>query len=91
MSNINQKNKKRKYHYKTHQESIHRGDTFYIIKQTDDESREVFLDRANYIINILDNDSQLDIDRAIQFSYIWRNYTLYGMTYPSTLLKTIPS
>jgi len=72
-------------------ESIQRGDMFYTITQTDDESREVYLDRINYIIEMLNKDSNINIDNAIRSSYIWRNITYYGMSYPNTLLRTLKS
>lgn len=78
------------YHYKTFQETIQRGDSFYMIEQTDDESRETYLDRVNYIINILENDVGLTIEKATLLSYVWRNIVLYKMSYPSTLLRTLP-
>lgn len=70
-------------------ESIQRGDIFYTITQTDDESREVYIDRVNYIIDMLNKDFTINIDQVIKLSYIWRNITHYGMSYPSTLLRTL--
>jgi hypothetical protein len=70
-------------------ESIQRGDVFYTIQQTEDESREVYLDRVNYIIEVLNDNTSITINDAIRNSYIWRNITQYGMSYPSTILRTL--
>lgn len=76
------------------QESIQRGDVFYTITQTEDESREVYLARISYIIDVLTNNTSIDIndviiDKSIGASYIWRNIKYYGMSYPNTLLRTL--
>jgi len=71
------------------QESIQRGGIFYTIPRVDNESREIYLDRVNHVIEILSNDDSIDIRDAIRSSYIWRNIKYYGVSYPSTLLHTI--
>ena len=79
--------------YTDYCEIIQRGDVFYSIAQTDNESREIYLNRVNYIVGILDDtnnvDADIDINEVIKSSYIWRNITYYGMSYPSTLLRTL--
>ena len=69
------------------QETIQRGNKFYLIKQTDDESREVYLSRVNYIIEKLSSDES--IDDIIGLSYVWRNVTFHKMTYPSAVMKKL--
>jgi hypothetical protein len=74
-------------------ETFQVGNKFYLIKQTHDESREVYLERSNYIIKRLrDRKSDLeenDYIEAINLSYIWRNIKFYGMTYPSLIIKNL--
>lgn len=73
-------------------EVIQIGDMIYTIKQTNDESRDLYLLRVNYIIECLNNmnhDEKIDWDILIRNSYIWRNIKHKGMTYPSTFTKNI--
>lgn len=80
--------------YLVPQETIQRGNKFYLIKRTDDEPREMYLSRVNYIIDKLSTstrtaDMDADVVSTIEKSYIWRNVTFYKMTYPSAVLKII--
>jgi hypothetical protein len=70
------------------QETIQKGNKFYVIEQTPDESREVYLDRVNYVINKLEeSDIDKNIEQIIALSLIWRNIKFYKMTYPSTIMR----
>lgn len=62
----------------------------YAIDRADDESLDVYFKRVGYILrNIKEIDDIDDIDDIIDLSYIWRNHTLFGMSYPSTVLNRI--
>lgn len=69
-------------------EVIKRGNDIYIIDKVDDESREVYLNRTNYIINEINN-NHINFDVATKRSYIWRNIKFKGMSYPSYIKKNI--
>lgn len=92
--NKNPKDKQKVLEEETLRETIQRGNKFYVIEQTSDESREVYLDRVHYIINKLEamnidtdiNDQM--IQNTILSSLIWRNIHFYKMTYPSTVMKS---
>lgn len=74
-------------------ESFIKNDFIISIKQTDDESREVYLMRVEYIIKHFDPNSQdqfkSDLDHVIKMSYIWRNMTIFNMIYPLSVTKQI--
>ena len=70
-------------------EVIQRGNKLYIIKKTVDESREVYLNRANYIIDKFNSDPESSFDDIITKSYIWRNINYNNMTYSSIVRKHI--
>jgi hypothetical protein len=64
-----------------------RNNIIYEIEQTDNESREIFLERVKYIIdNYTENNS---IDKLIRKSYIWRNHHFFKMKYPPSIMKYI--
>jgi hypothetical protein len=73
------------------QETIQRDNKFYIIEQTPDESREIYLNRVKYIIDKLANkDLNQDIyQKTITLSLIWRNINFYKMSYPFEIMKQI--
>src|SRR5439155_1542050 len=70
------------------QEVIQRGSRLYLIKQSVDESKEVWLQRVNYIIKTM-KQRDLTIDEIIKMSFLFRNITVYKMTYPSSIMKKI--
>jgi hypothetical protein len=63
------------------------------IQKTDDESREVYLMRVEYILNNYDPNSKVisrsNIENLVRLSLIWRNSTIYGMIYPTSVTKKI--
>lgn len=65
-----------------------RNNKVYEIKKTEDESREIYLERIKYIFNKIENTKQ-DYDNIILQSYIWRNMKYYKMKYPSSISKKI--
>lgn len=69
-------------------EVFRRSNQIYIIKKTPDESREIYLDRTNYLIKILNN-KNINYDEALKRSYIWRNIKYFKMSYPHTLIKKL--
>lgn len=72
------------------QEVITRGNKIYSIPRTDDESRETYLKRVEYIIEKLnDISTNMSIEKVIQMSYIWRNSEIYGMVYPTSINNKI--
>ena len=70
-------------------EVIQRDNKFYIISKSNDESREVYLDRTNYIIKKIDSVNNVDYNDIIRKSFIWRNINYYGMSYPSSITKKL--
>jgi hypothetical protein len=61
-------------------EVFQRGERFYQIDQTVDESREQYLERVQYIIDRLDSiPGHIDI---VMLSYVWRNIRFHGAVYP---------
>ena len=70
-------------------EVIQRGSILYIIKKTVDESREVYLNRVNYIIDKFNNNPEVSFDDIVTKSYIWRNINYSNMTYTSFVRKDI--
>ena len=71
------------------QEVFQRENKIYIIKKSDDESRELYLNRVNYIIKKISTNKNKSYDEIIKLSYIWRNYTYRGMIYPSSIIKSL--
>lgn len=77
------------------QEIIQRDNKIFIIEKSNDESREVYLARVNYIINkynSTDNNKKINNDdfmNIIKLSYIWRNIKFKKMVYPSSLTKLL--
>jgi hypothetical protein len=69
------------------QEGIQRGNKLYLIKKMPDESREIYLERANFIINILTSNSDLTFDNAVIKSYLWRNIKFEKMVYSDDIMK----
>lgn len=72
-----------------YQEVFQRNNRLYVIKKTNDESRELYLNRVNYIINKLETNGSKNYDEIVKLSYIWRNYTYKGMIYPSSIIKSL--
>ena len=71
------------------QETIQRGNKFYIIKKTDDESRELYLSRVNYMIEKISLSPEMSFENIERLSYIWRNITFKNIKYPSPILKQL--
>lgn len=70
-------------------EIFRRDNQIYIIKKTPDESREIYLDRVNYLIKILKKNKNINYDEALKRSYIWRNIKYFKMNYPYTIIKKL--
>jgi hypothetical protein len=68
-------------------EIIIRGHNIYIINQDDNESREIYYERVNYIIKR--HKIGEDMSDIIQKSYLWRNINFYGMVYPISVSKNL--
>lgn len=66
-----------------------RKNKFYEIEQTDNESREIFLERVKYIIEYHTSNPDIDIDYIELKSYIWRNVKFFKMKYPPSIMKKI--
>lgn len=65
-----------------------RKNKIYEINQTDNESREIFLERVKYIIEYLEK-SDLTFHVIELKSYIWRNVKFFNMKYPPSIMKNI--
>jgi uncharacterized FlaG/YvyC family protein len=63
------------------------------IKKCDDESREVYLNRVDYILTNYDQHNKESIksnlDYVIRISLIWRNIKMFGMVYPLSVTKKL--
>ncbi len=72
-------------------EVIQRDNKFYSIPQTPEESREIYLERVNQIINMLSDpiNNKKSFDDIINLSYVWRNTKLLGMNYPNAIAKQL--
>jgi hypothetical protein len=69
------------------QETIQKGNKFYIVKQTEDESREIYLCRIQFIINMLEKNHHMK--NIVLMSLLWRNIKYFNMTYPFEIMKKI--
>lgn len=71
------------------------GSKLCLIRRTPDESLDVYLKRVGYIgkklnSNMFDmTDNMFDISNLTTNSIIWRNHTIYGMSYPTTVLRRL--
>lgn len=100
MNQVNKSRKQLKHNPKNESEldfvtsqpkpAVYHNGTFYVIKQTDDESKEVYLDRVEFIIRCIEKNTE-DIDKIVRLSYVWRNVKLYNMSYPNSVLRSIKS
>ena len=70
-------------------EVFQRNNRFYTIIKSNNESRELYLNRVNYIITKLENDTPKSYEELVKLSYIWCNYTYKGMSYPPSILKAL--
>ncbi|VBB18325.1 hypothetical protein YASMINEVIRUS_788 [Yasminevirus sp. GU-2018] len=70
-------------------ETVQRGDVFCTVDKTDDESRELYLDRVNYIIERHKRNPTENMETIVHLSYIWRNVNRCNMSYPSSVLKML--
>ena len=61
----------------------------YVVKQTDDESYDTYLNRINYITDKSLNNPNMSIEKIINLSYIWRNKMIYNMSYPSYIVRQL--
>ncbi len=86
---INESNEHFKVITQIPQETIQRGNKFYIIKKTDDESRELYLSRVNYIIEKITSYPEMSFDNIERLSFIWRNMNFNKIKYPSSVLKQL--
>jgi len=71
------------------QEVFQRGTKFYIVEKKNNESRELYLNRVNYIIRKIESGSTKTYDDIVKLSYIWRNYKYRGMVYPNSIIKSL--
>ena len=69
-------------------EIFRHGSYFYAFDMQPDESREVFLNRVQFIINASTN-SEINFEDLVQLSLLWRNVTFYNMIYPSRVMKRL--
>jgi hypothetical protein len=69
--------------------TIQKKNKYYNIEKGDDESRDIYLMRSNYIINKIENGSKKNINELIKLSYIWRNVKFYKMVYSESLIKLL--
>ena len=66
------------------------GNSLCLIRRTPDESLDVYHRRIGYISKkIRDPDSNSNISDLANNSIIWRNHEIYGMGYPSTVLRRL--
>jgi hypothetical protein len=65
------------------------GNNIYLIKRTPDESLDVYYSRVGYITRSMSKMEKQDIEKAVTLSMIWRNKELFGMNYPSTVLRRL--
>ena len=70
-------------------ECVSRDGTLYIVPKDDNESREVYLDRVNYITNKIKDCPKLETEELIRRSRIWRNINKYNMKFPSSINRLI--
>lgn len=70
-------------------ECIMMNDKEYVIPRDDTESKEIYLKRINYIMDKMDKTTNITMDELIRRSRIWRNYKIYGMVYPSAVIKLL--
>lgn len=70
-------------------EVIQKNNNYYMIEKTEDESRDVFLSRVDYIIKRSEKSPHIDIEDIINLSYIWKNVTFNGMTYSLSITKKL--
>lgn len=61
-------------------ECIQRDNIIYVIPKDTNESREIYVERVNYIIK-LSSKNDTNFDDLINKSRIWRNTKYYGMQY----------
>ena len=87
--NPQNQNQKRKSFLPTLQEIIQRGNIFYLIGRTEDESREVYLQRVDYIINKMTDDPSKNIEDVKRLSYIWRNVHFHKAGYPASIMRQL--
>ena len=71
------------------QEVIQRGNKLYKIEQGDDETRELYLTRGKFIIDVMETNKIEDEDEIINFSHVWKNYRYNNMSYPIAITKKI--
>lgn len=70
-------------------EAVQDGNRLYTIRQTDDESREMYLQRVNFIIKTMNTSPTNKLSNVVALSYIWRNITFFGMSYPQSVLRRL--
>jgi len=70
-------------------EVFQRGPIIYVIKKTPNESRELYLNRVNYIIRKIESNKNKSYDEIVKLSYIWRNYKYRDMIYPKSIIKSL--
>ena len=79
----------KKTNIKMSYEVIQKNNNCYVIEKTEDESRDVFLDRVEYIIKKSEKYPHIDIEDIVNLSYIWKNITFGGMTYSLSITKKL--
>lgn len=65
------------------------GSKVCLIRRTPDESLDVYHRRVGYISKKKSDNPNTDISDAANNSIIWRNHEIYGMGYPSTVLRRL--
>lgn len=64
------------------------GTNIYLIKRTPDEGLDVYYKRVGYITRKM-KFGETDIEKVYNLSIIWRNKEIFGMNYPSTILRRL--
>lgn len=68
------------------------GSNLCLVRRTPDESLDVYYRRIGYIsrkMNGTESEIDTDISNITNNSIIWRNHTIYGMGYPSTVTRRL--
>ncbi len=71
-----------------YKEIFKRGICMYVIDKTPDESRETYLERVFFTINLHEK-KNIPIDECIELSLLWRNVHIYNMMYSCHTMKKL--
>lgn len=68
--------------------SLSHNGTIYTVDKEATESNDIFMKRLWYIAK-KNPQTQIDLEKVINLSFIWRNITFYKNTYDSNITKEI--